>query len=71
VTVVGSAMALLIPTTRLGVVALTQDYVICAAGDTLTPDQARILKLMKIKTSLLKVAIRASWLKETGFRMEG
>lgn len=42
---------------------------ICKAGDTLTPDQAKILKLMEMKTSLFKVTVRARWLKDKGFKV--
>ncbi|XP_044301280.1 mRNA turnover protein 4 homolog isoform X2 [Varanus komodoensis] len=51
---------------RKGVVMLLSDYEVCKEGDTLTPDQARILKLFGYTMAEFKVTIRSVWSAETG-----
>ncbi|KAL3274776.1 hypothetical protein HHI36_019561 [Cryptolaemus montrouzieri] len=50
-----------------GVVTLTKDYEICKEGSILTPEQARILKLLEIHMAVFKLKLRAHWSKESGF----
>ncbi|XP_069805152.1 mRNA turnover protein 4 homolog [Dendropsophus ebraccatus] len=51
---------------KKGVVTLLSDYEVCKEGDTLTPEQARILKLFGYQMAEFKVSIRSMWVAETG-----
>ncbi|KAJ8259116.1 hypothetical protein COCON_G00181280 [Conger conger] len=51
---------------KKGVVTLLKDYEVCKDGDTLTPEQARILKLFSIEMAEFKVTIKCMWNSETG-----
>ncbi|KAM3922113.1 mRNA turnover protein 4 homolog [Leptodactylus fuscus] len=51
---------------KKGVVTLLSDYEVCKEGDTLTPEQARILKLFGYQMAEFKVAIKSMWEAETG-----
>ncbi|XP_075997593.1 mRNA turnover protein 4 homolog [Genypterus blacodes] len=51
---------------KKGVVTLLQDYKVCKGGDTLTPEQARILKLFAMEMAEFKVQIKCLWNSETG-----
>ncbi|KAJ6656766.1 hypothetical protein lerEdw1_003097 [Lerista edwardsae] len=51
---------------RKGVVTLVSDYEVCREGDVLTPEQARILKLLGYKMAEFKVTIRSMWDADTG-----
>uniref|UniRef100_A0A915DNE4 Ribosome assembly factor mrt4 n=1 Tax=Ditylenchus dipsaci TaxID=166011 RepID=A0A915DNE4_9BILA len=51
-----------------GHVELLKNYVVCNAGDVLTPDQAAILKIFDIKTVNFKVVLKAQWSKSKGFK---
>ncbi|XP_040278637.1 mRNA turnover protein 4 homolog [Bufo bufo] len=51
---------------KKGVVTLLSEYELCKEGDTLTPEQARILKLFGYQMAEFKVSIMAMWVSETG-----
>ncbi|XP_053171198.1 mRNA turnover protein 4 homolog [Scomber japonicus] len=51
---------------KKGVVTLLKDYEVCKEGDTLTPEQARILKLFGTEMAEFKVEIKCMWNSETG-----
>ncbi|XP_053725371.1 mRNA turnover protein 4 homolog [Synchiropus splendidus] len=51
---------------KKGVVTLLQDYQVCREGETLTPEQARLLKLLGIEMAEFKVQIKSVWNSETG-----
>ncbi|XP_030633140.1 mRNA turnover protein 4 homolog [Chanos chanos] len=51
---------------KKGVVTLLKDFDVCKEGDTLTPEQARILKLFGIEMAEFKVSIKCMWNSETG-----
>lgn len=55
-------------TTRLdkGVITLAARQTVCKKGDTLTAEQAQILKLLGLRLSVFKVALRWMWDKGTG-----
>ncbi|XP_061689479.1 mRNA turnover protein 4 homolog [Syngnathoides biaculeatus] len=56
-----------LPTTlKKGVVTLLRDHTVCKRGDVLTPEQARILKLLGIEMAEFKVKIKCMWSSETG-----
>jgi mRNA turnover protein 4 len=54
--------------TRLekGVITMGGSQTVCRKGDTLTAEQAQILKLLGVKMSVFRVALRYIWDKETG-----
>jgi len=54
--------------TRLekGVITLAASQTVCKKGGTLTTEQAQILKLLGLKLSIFRVALRWMWDKETG-----
>jgi len=45
-----------------GVVTLEKDFVVCKAGVTLTPEQAKILKLFEAKLGDFKPTLKAVWI---------
>uniref|UniRef100_W5MAE0 Ribosome assembly factor mrt4 n=3 Tax=Lepisosteus oculatus TaxID=7918 RepID=W5MAE0_LEPOC len=51
---------------KKGVVTLLKDYDVCKEGDTLTPEQATVLKLLGIKLAEFRVTIKCMWNSETG-----
>ncbi|XP_057702793.1 mRNA turnover protein 4 homolog isoform X1 [Corythoichthys intestinalis] len=51
---------------KKGVVTLLKDHTVCKDGDILTPEQARILKLLGIEMAEFKVTIKCMWSSETG-----
>nr|XP_057911720.1 mRNA turnover protein 4 homolog [Doryrhamphus excisus] len=51
---------------KKGVVTLLKDHAICKEGDVLTPEQARILKLLGIEMAEFKVTVKCMWSAETG-----
>lgn len=51
---------------KKGVVTLLSDYEVCKDGDTLTPEQARILKLFGYQMAEFKVTLKSMWVAETG-----
>lgn len=51
---------------KKGVVTLIKDFDVCKEGDTLTPEQARILKLFGYEMADFKVTIKCMWNSETG-----
>ncbi|XP_066526386.1 mRNA turnover protein 4 homolog [Hoplias malabaricus] len=51
---------------KKGVVTLLKDYEVCKEGDTLTPEQARILKLFGIEMAEFKMSIKCMWNSESG-----
>eukprot|EP01137_Pigoraptor_chileana_P007624 Opistho-2@53448 len=44
-----------------GVVSLLQDFQVCKPGDTLTPDQAKILKLLQMPLAVFQIELEAVW----------
>uniref|UniRef100_A0A4W5RSQ0 Ribosome assembly factor mrt4 n=1 Tax=Hucho hucho TaxID=62062 RepID=A0A4W5RSQ0_9TELE len=50
---------------KKGVVTLLKDHDVCKEGDTLTPEQARILKLFGIEMAEFRVQIKCMWNSET------
>jgi mRNA turnover protein 4 len=49
-----------------GVVALLQDFTVCTDGDALTPEQAKILKLLHLTLIDFKVQLLCCWQKKNG-----
>ncbi|THD20657.1 mRNA turnover protein 4 [Fasciola hepatica] len=49
-----------------GVVHLTKNFKICEKGETLKPEQCRILKLFDIELAEFRVSLVASWSAEAG-----
>lgn len=54
-----------------GVITLLSDFVVCKAGDKLTPDQARILKLLDKPLATFRVTLVAQWTPERHFEVVG
>jgi len=54
-----------------GVITLLSDHVVCRAGDKLTPDQARILKLLEKPLAMFRVTLIAQWTPERHFEVVG
>ena len=50
-----------------GVVTLCSDYTVCEKGKMLTPEQARILKLVAKPMAKFRLTMKCSWTKTTGF----
>ncbi|KAK2874819.1 hypothetical protein QQF64_003076 [Cirrhinus molitorella] len=51
---------------KKGVVTLIKDFEVCKEGETLTPEQARILKLFGIEMAEFKLSIKCMWNSESG-----
>ncbi|CAL1608197.1 unnamed protein product [Knipowitschia caucasica] len=51
---------------KKGVVTLLKDHEVCKEGDVLTPEQARILKLLGVEMAEFKVQIKCMWNSATG-----
>jgi len=49
-----------------GVPSLTSEHVVCKKGQTLTPEQAQLLKLLMIQMVSFKVTLYARWEAKTG-----
>jgi len=54
---------------KKGVVTLIKDYTVCKKGQILTPDQARILKLLEIKMAEFRVLVDSIWTKPDNFKI--
>ncbi|XP_055848352.1 mRNA turnover protein 4 homolog [Episyrphus balteatus] len=52
-----------------GVITLYSDYTVCNEGNVLTPEQARILKLLNKPMAKFCLTIKCSWNKKDGFEM--
>nr|CAG4647324.1 EOG090X0BJA [Megafenestra aurita]SVE92594.1 EOG090X0BJA [Megafenestra aurita] len=50
-----------------GVVTLLKEHTVCKEGNVLTPEEARLLKLLCIHQAEFKVTIEAVWQKDGGF----
>lgn len=50
-----------------GVVTLIKEHEVCKKGQTLTPEQARILKLLGKMMATFKMTVKCHWSKEGGF----
>eukprot|EP01136_Pigoraptor_vietnamica_P006957 Opistho-1_new@40558 len=44
-----------------GVVQLLQDFTVCKENETLTPDQAKILKLLQMPLAVFQIELEAVW----------
>ncbi|NP_001017657.1 mRNA turnover protein 4 homolog [Danio rerio] len=51
---------------KKGAVTLIKDFEVCKEGDTLTPEQARILKLFGFEMAEFKLSIKCMWNSESG-----
>lgn len=57
-----------LPTTlKKGIVVLLTEHVVCKKGDTLTPEQAKLLKLLDYTMAEFKVNLEAVWTKDGSF----
>jgi len=54
---------------KKGIVTLIHDYTVCKKGQTLTPDQARILKLLEIKMAEFRILVDSVWSKPDNFKL--
>jgi len=52
-----------------GVITLTKDFVVCKEGDTLKPEQARILKLLGHQMAEFKIHVTAVWSNDGTFEI--
>lgn len=52
-----------------GIVTLYKEYLVCKEGQILTPEQAKILKLITRPMAEFKLNIECCWIKETGFEL--
>ncbi|KAJ8948781.1 hypothetical protein NQ318_022912 [Aromia moschata] len=50
-----------------GVVTLIKDFEVCKKGNILTPEQAKILKLLDHRLATFKLVLKACWMKGKGF----
>ncbi|XP_013777471.1 mRNA turnover protein 4 homolog isoform X1 [Limulus polyphemus] len=50
-----------------GVVTLIKDYQICKEGEILTPEQARLLKLLEIQMADFKISVECMWSNDGSF----
>lgn len=50
-----------------GIVTLSNDYTVCEKGQTLTPEQAKILKLVGRQLATFRVNVECCYTKEDGF----
>uniref|UniRef100_A0A7S1XBV9 Ribosome assembly factor mrt4 n=1 Tax=Compsopogon caeruleus TaxID=31354 RepID=A0A7S1XBV9_9RHOD len=53
-----------------GKVMLNEEFVVCKIGDTLTPEKAKIAKLLGIPMAHFRIELIAMWEKETGSVLE-
>ncbi|KAK3923075.1 mRNA turnover protein 4-like protein [Frankliniella fusca] len=49
-----------------GIITLVKDYTVCKKGSVLTPDQARILKLIGMQMAEFRVTLKCMWDKNRG-----
>lgn len=54
---------------KKGVVTLLKEHEVCRKGSILTPEQARILKLIGKPLAEFKLEIKCVWSKQDGFEM--
>jgi mRNA turnover protein 4 len=54
---------------KKGVVTLIKEHTVCKKGQILTPDQARILKLLEIKMAEFRVIVDSVWTKPDNFKL--
>lgn len=52
-----------------GIVTIYSDYTVCEEGKVLTPEQARILKLLGKPMAKFRLTIKCSWTKSDGFHL--
>jgi len=52
-----------------GVVTIYSDYTVCEEGKVLTPEQARILKLLGKPMAKFRLTMKCSWTKADGFQL--
>ncbi|XP_017866178.1 PREDICTED: mRNA turnover protein 4 homolog [Drosophila arizonae] len=52
-----------------GIVTLYSDYTVCEKGKVLTPEQARILKLLGKPMAKFRLTMKCSWTKADGFQL--
>lgn len=52
-------------TLKKGVIHLLKPYTICSNGDTLTPEQAKLLKLFQRPLAQFQIKVKAHWNKKT------
>jgi len=52
-----------------GVVTLYKDFTVCTKGQVLTPEQAKILKLVARPMAEFKMNIECCWIKDKGFEL--
>ncbi|XP_076307760.1 mRNA turnover protein 4 homolog isoform X5 [Tachypleus tridentatus] len=50
-----------------GVVTLIKDYQVCKEGEILTPEQARLLKLLEIQMADFKISVECMWSNDGSF----
>lgn len=50
-----------------GIVTLVKPFDVCKKGQTLTPEQARILKLLEKKMAAFELTVKCYWTKDKGF----
>lgn len=50
-----------------GVVTLLKEYEVCKKGSTLTPEQAKVLKLLDNKLATFRLNLKGGWVKGEGF----
>ncbi|XP_023162483.1 mRNA turnover protein 4 homolog [Drosophila hydei] len=52
-----------------GIVTIYSDYTVCEEGKVLTPEQARILKLLGKPMAKFRLTMKCSWTKADGFQL--
>jgi len=52
-------------TLKKGIIHLLKPFTICSKGDTLTPEQAKLLKLFQRPLAQFKIKVKAHWNKKT------
>ncbi|UJR34296.1 hypothetical protein I4U23_021700 [Adineta vaga] len=52
-------------TLQKGIIHLLKPFTICSKGDTLTPEQAKLLKLFQRPLAQFKIKVKAHWNKKT------
>lgn len=52
-----------------GIVTIYSDYTVCEEGKVLTPEQARILKLLGKPMAKFRLTMKCSWTKSDGFQL--
>ncbi|XP_077296271.1 ribosomal protein LP0-like [Arctopsyche grandis] len=53
-----------------GIVTLLKSHEVCKKGQPLTPEQARILKLLDKKMAVFKLTVKCYWTKDGGFQKQ-